>query len=341
MVYVLLAEGFEEIEALTPVDVLRRANIDVMTAGVGGEVVCGAHGIPVVCDTTVEQIPYDSINGIVLPGGMPGTTNLQEDEKVGEMIDFCMDNDRMIAAICAAPMILGELGLLSGRAAVCFPGFESNLHGADISDAAVAASDNIITSRGAGTALEFRREIPENQKKEQSRRIAARLFETVEYQNAESVFVFISVKDETDTSEIIKQCFKDKKRVAVPLCNTKEHTMTAIEIFDSGQVERGAYGIFEPKHSLINSGELLPLLNPSIVLVPGAAFDERGMRIGMGGGYYDRYLADFGGVSIGLCYSQCLAEILVGGIYDRCVDMVICPDVTLDMRRNGQNKNFS
>ena len=189
--------------------------------------------------------------------------------------------------------------------------------------------------------LKIRREIPENQKKEQSRRIAERLFETVEYQNAESVFVFISVKDETDTSEIIKQCFKDKKRVAVPLCNTKEHTMTAIEIFDSGQVERGAYGIFEPKHSLINSGELLPLLNPSIVLVPGAAFDERGMRIGMGGGYYDRYLADFGGVSIGLCYSQCLAEILVGGIYDRCVDMVICPDVTLDMRRNGQNKNFS
>ena len=155
MVYVLLAEGFEAIEALTPVDVLRRANIDVMTAGIGGEVVCGAHGIPVVCDTTVEQIPYDSINGIVLPGGMPGTTNLQEDEKVGEMIDFCMDNDRMIAAICAAPMILGELGLLSGRAAVCFPGFESNLHGADISDAAVATSDNIITSRGAGTALEF------------------------------------------------------------------------------------------------------------------------------------------------------------------------------------------
>lgn len=189
--------------------------------------------------------------------------------------------------------------------------------------------------------LKIRREIPENQKKEQSRRIAARLFETVEYQNAESVFVFISVKDETDTSEIIKRCFKDKKRVAVPLCNTKEHTMTAIEISDSGQVERGAYGIFEPKHSLINSGELLPILNPSIVLVPGAAFDERGMRIGMGGGYYDRYLTDFGGVSIGLCYSQCLAESLVGGVYDRCVDMVICPDVTLDMRRNGQNKNFS
>ena len=88
--------------------------------------------------------------------------------------------------------------------------------------------------------LKIRREIPENQKKEQSRRIAARLFETVEYQNAESVFVFISVKDETDTSEIIKRCFKDKKRVAVPLCNTKEHTMTAIEISDSGQVERGA-----------------------------------------------------------------------------------------------------
>ncbi len=155
MVYVLLAEGFEEIEGLAPVDVLRRAEIDVMTAGVGGEVVCGAHGIPVVCDTTAEQIPHDSISGIILPGGMPGTTNLRESDRVGAMIDFCMDNDRMIAAICAAPMILGELGLLSGREAVCFPGFESSLCGADVLDSAVAVSDNIITSRGAGTALEF------------------------------------------------------------------------------------------------------------------------------------------------------------------------------------------
>ena len=155
-VYLFLATGFEEIEALTIVDMLRRAEIDITTVSISRNLqVEGAHGITVTADCTWVELSTEDADWLILPGGMPGTTNLQEDEKVGEMIDFCMDNDRMIAAICAAPMILGELGLLSGRAAVCFPGFESNLHGADISDAAVAASDNIITSRGAGTALEF------------------------------------------------------------------------------------------------------------------------------------------------------------------------------------------
>lgn len=188
--------------------------------------------------------------------------------------------------------------------------------------------------------LKIRRGISENRKREQSRKIAARLFETPEYMSAESVFVYISVKDEADTSEIIYRCFEDKKRVAVPFCRVKERKMSAIEIFGLDQVECGAYGILEPKRSLINSGELVPLTNPSIVIVPGAAFDAKGLRLGMGGGYYDRYLADFDGVSIGLCYSQCLAESLVGDMYDQRVDMVICPDKTLDVRCDGRDKKF-
>ncbi len=155
MVYVLLADGFEEVEALAPTDVLRRAEIPVMTAGVGGDVVRGAHSVNIICDTTVDEIEKDSVDGIILPGGMPGTLNLQADKKVNELIEYCKDNELMIAAICAAPMILGELGILDGKAAVCFPGFEEHLHGAEICDCYVVSDDNVITARGAGAALEF------------------------------------------------------------------------------------------------------------------------------------------------------------------------------------------
>lgn len=179
---------------------------------------------------------------------------------------------------------------------------------------------------------EIRRGISEIQRSRQSRRISKRLFETEEYTNADSVFVYISVGDEADTSEILKRCFADKKRVAVPLCDTKEHTMSAIEISDLSRLKRGAYGIFEPDRESVKSGELQLLLNPSITIVPGVAFDLRGLRLGMGGGYYDRYLADYGGISIGLCFAQCLANELAGGVYDQCVDMVVCPDKVLDFR---------
>lgn len=155
MIYVLLAEGFEEIEALAPVDVLRRAGIQVMTAGVGGDVISGAHSISVICDTAVEDIAEENVEGIILPGGMPGTLNLQADGTVNKLIEYCRDNELLMAAICAAPMILGELGILDGKAAVCFPGFEEHLHGAELCDAFVVSDDNVITARGAGVALEF------------------------------------------------------------------------------------------------------------------------------------------------------------------------------------------
>lgn len=155
MIYVLMANGFEEVEALTPVDVLRRADIEVMTAGIDGQIATGAHGITVACDMCASDIEESQVDGIILPGGMPGTTNLQEDETVNKLIDYCAENNLMIAAICAAPMILGEKRLLDGRAAVCFPGFEEHLHGAELSYDNVKEDGNIITAKGAGCAMEF------------------------------------------------------------------------------------------------------------------------------------------------------------------------------------------
>lgn len=159
MVYMFLAEGFEEIEALCPLDLLRRAGVKVVTVGVGGKVIRGSHGIEVIADiTTYEAMALLSKNPadmVILPGGMPGTLNLQADETVNAFISFAKDNDKYLAAICAAPSILGELHLLCGKEATCYPGFEDKLHGAKISDKKVANDGKIITAKGMGVSLEF------------------------------------------------------------------------------------------------------------------------------------------------------------------------------------------
>ena len=156
MIYVYLAEGFEEVEALTPVDLLRRAEKKVVTVGVGDNIIVSSHGIPVVADTIAQEAPLtDELEMIVLPGGMPGTLNLEKSQYVQAAIDFCMEKNIPIGAICAAPSILGHKGILKGKTAVCYTGFETQLDGAVIGDSAVAVDGNIITSRGAGTAMEF------------------------------------------------------------------------------------------------------------------------------------------------------------------------------------------
>lgn len=156
MVYVFLADGFEEVEALTPVDLMRRAGIEVQTVGVTGDVVIGSHQIPVKADITVDEIQLnDKIEMIVLPGGMPGTINLQNDVYVDQTIDFCVKNDKYISAICAAPKIIGAKGLLDGKNAICFPGFEEELLGAKLSDDIVVKDGKFITAKGAGAALKF------------------------------------------------------------------------------------------------------------------------------------------------------------------------------------------
>jgi len=156
MIYVFLADGFEETEAITPIDLLRRAKKDVITVGIGKNNIKGSHGITVVTDTIEDRITLDdSLEMIVLPGGMPGTLNLEANETVQKAIDFCIGNDKIIGAICAAPSILGHKGLLAGKNAVCYPGFEKELKDALTEDVPVVTDGNIVTSRGAGTAVDF------------------------------------------------------------------------------------------------------------------------------------------------------------------------------------------
>ncbi len=160
MVYLFLAEGFEECEALIPLDILRRANIEIKTIGVTGKTVKGSHNIPVVCDEIIENIAFSSdISAIILPGGMPGTLNLKANEKLEGIILRANNNGLIIAAICAAPLILGNLGLLKGKSAICYPGFEDELIGAHISEKNVATDGNIITAKGVGAAFDFGFEI--------------------------------------------------------------------------------------------------------------------------------------------------------------------------------------
>lgn len=155
MIYILLANGFEETEMIAPLDILRRAGISVQTVGVTGKEVTGAHGVTVTADILPDGVDKSLADGVVLPGGMPGTTNLQASPFVEELVLSCAKENKLVAAICAAPMILGELGLLSGKEATCFPGFEEHLKGATVTSAPVAVAENIITGKGAGCALEF------------------------------------------------------------------------------------------------------------------------------------------------------------------------------------------
>lgn len=155
-VCVLLADGFEEIEALTVVDLLRRAQIFVSTVTINDDyMVCGSHGINVQADDRFEEVDFDEIDVVVLPGGLPGTTNLKEHEGVCEVVKKFAAEGKYIAAICAAPTVFASLGLLEGKKATCYPAMESELEGAAYIKIPVVKDGNIITSRGMGTAMDF------------------------------------------------------------------------------------------------------------------------------------------------------------------------------------------
>ncbi len=158
MVYVFLADGFEEIEALTPVDLLRRAGVEARTVSIyeGRKTVTGARKITVCADITIDEAVPDKADIIVLPGGMPGTVNLLECSKLMTIVDAQNANGKRIAAICAAPArILGAKGLLTGKKATCYPGLEEYLEGATPVTDSVVTDGNITTSRGLGTAVDF------------------------------------------------------------------------------------------------------------------------------------------------------------------------------------------
>lgn len=156
MFYMFFADGFEEVEAIAALDVIRRAKIEIESVGIGSKQITGSHGITVICDKTDSDVDVSvNLEGIILPGGMPGTINLLNSETVNFFIDYCNKNNLYLCAICAAPMILGKKGLLKGKKAVCFPGFEDELSGAVISDEYVCADGKIITSKGMGSAVKF------------------------------------------------------------------------------------------------------------------------------------------------------------------------------------------
>ena len=140
MICVFLANGFEEVEALTPVDFLRRCELDVKMVGVSGPVAVGSHGIAVACDLVAEELDLSQVEAVILPGGMPGTLNLEASDVVHQAVQACYDQGKIVAAICAAPSVLGHMGLLEG---------------AEYQDAPVVRDGNIITSKGAGTASQF------------------------------------------------------------------------------------------------------------------------------------------------------------------------------------------
>jgi 4-methyl-5(b-hydroxyethyl)-thiazole monophosphate biosynthesis len=155
-VLVPLADGFEEIEAVTIIDTLRRAGVAVTTAGLRSTSVEGAHGIPVIADSTLEKVDAASFDMLVLPGGMPGTSNLAEDARVIAAAQTMQRHGKRLSAICAAPTVLAKAGVISRTAVTCYPGFESKLGDAVFKgDQRVVKSGKVITSRGPGTALEF------------------------------------------------------------------------------------------------------------------------------------------------------------------------------------------
>lgn len=155
MFYVFLADGFEEIEALAPVDMMRRAKLEVKTVGVTGSEVTGSHSITVKADILLDEVKPEEIEGVVLPGGMPGTLNLEKSQGVIDAVKYAYENEKIVAAICAAPSILGHLGYLEGRKATCFPSFETELKGAEYTAAHTETDGNVITAKGAGCAVEF------------------------------------------------------------------------------------------------------------------------------------------------------------------------------------------
>lgn len=153
MIYVFLAEGFEEIEAITPIDIMRRGGLEVKTVGVTGKTVCGSHGIKVSADIGIDEVDIKNADLVFLPGGMPGTTNLMENKEVEKAVLYAAENGIYLAAICAAPMILGQLNILNGKKAVCFPGFEKYLTGSEIEKTeGVVCDGKVITAKGAGAA---------------------------------------------------------------------------------------------------------------------------------------------------------------------------------------------
>ena len=156
MVYVLLGTGFEEVEAITPVDLLRRAGIAVTTVGINGKTVCGGHNICIETDITIGQIDLTQLDMIVLPGGLGGVHSIRNSEEAMNAIRFAWENNKLVAAICAGPTVLADLGITNNKNTTCYPGCESAMGNSIVHvDAPVVRDGNVITAASAGCAVPF------------------------------------------------------------------------------------------------------------------------------------------------------------------------------------------
>lgn len=159
MIYMFLADGFEEVEALAPLDILRRASLEIKTVGVTGEYIRGAHDIIVKADIALCDIDKSLIDALILPGGLGGTENMDSNDTVKTLVAYANENKKLICAICAAPSILGKMGILKGKNATCYPGFEDTFEGGNYIKQSVVKCDNFITADGMGSAYKFAFEI--------------------------------------------------------------------------------------------------------------------------------------------------------------------------------------
>ncbi len=156
MVYILLGTGFEETEAIAPLDLLRRAGIPVMTVGINGKTVCGGHGICVEADILISQMDLTKMDMIVLPGGLGGVKSIEESQAAMDAISFAWENGKFVAAICAGPTVLAKLGITQGKKLTCYPGYEQQIPGALADSSAPCVRDgNLITGASAGCAVPF------------------------------------------------------------------------------------------------------------------------------------------------------------------------------------------
>ncbi len=155
MIYMLLGTGFEETEAIAPLDLMRRAGISVATVGLNGKVITGSHGIPVAADLEIGEMDLTQMEGIVLPGGMGGVKSILASQSALDAVRFAWDNGMLTAAICAAPTILAALGITDGKNATCYPGCEENMGSANMVTAAAVTDGKLITGASAGCAIPF------------------------------------------------------------------------------------------------------------------------------------------------------------------------------------------
>lgn len=156
MIYMLLGTGFEETEAVAPLDLMRRAGIKVATVGINGKVIAGSHGIPIEADITIDELDLTTLDGIVLPGGLGGVASIRASQKAMDAVRFAWENGKLTAAICAGPTVLADLGITDGKNATCFPSCEEQMGSANMVEGAAAVTDGkLVTGTSAGCAIPF------------------------------------------------------------------------------------------------------------------------------------------------------------------------------------------